>query len=95
MASTLERLTAKEVVDMVAFRWSVASAGGHHPFTEEALDALAELGEGMPRDTTILADNALLLGYSSRQLQIGRNWSRPPRQTNARVWGGKGGVSGR
>ncbi len=71
MASTLERLTAKEVADMVAFRWSVASGGQKHPFSDAALAALGELGEGMPRDTTILADNALLIGFNRQQQTIG------------------------
>src|SRR5207248_8502380 len=49
LGSTLERLTTEEVIDMVAFRWSVASGGGRHPFATEALHALAELSEGIPR----------------------------------------------
>src|SRR5207249_2610602 len=57
MASTLERLSAQEVADMVRFRWSVASGGGEHPFTEEALDALFRHSQGIPREAAILADN--------------------------------------
>ncbi len=71
MASTLERLTATEVADMVTFRWSVASGGQPHPFTPEALSALAELSDGIPRDATILADNTLLLGFYQEQPSIG------------------------
>jgi general secretion pathway protein A len=71
MASTLERLTAKEVADMVTFRWSVASGGQQHPFSEEALLALAELSEGIPRNAAILADNALLLGFYNELPIIG------------------------
>ncbi len=71
MASTLERLTHKEVADMVTFRWNVASGGQPHPFTPEALSALAELSDGIPRDATILADNTLLLGFYEGQPTIG------------------------
>src|SRR5438067_2107430 len=46
MASTLERLSAQEVADTLAFRWSVASGGGHHPFTDSALEALFEYSQG-------------------------------------------------
>ena len=57
---------------MVAFRWSVASGGGAHPFTDEALSALHEHSSGMPRVATILADNALLLGFYGKSPQINR-----------------------
>lgn len=69
LASTLERLAAAEVADMLAFRWQVASGGGQHPFTPAALQALFEHGAGIPREATILADNSLLLGFY-RQLTV-------------------------
>jgi type II secretory pathway predicted ATPase ExeA len=89
MASTLERLTTREVAEMVAFRWSVASGGGKHPFSDAALQALAELGEGMPRDTTILADNALLLGYNRQQQDIGPDLVRAAATDRQRSLGGR------
>src|SRR3954447_25699646 len=46
MASTLERLSAAELADTLAFRWQVASGGGAHPFTDEALQILFEYSEG-------------------------------------------------
>lgn len=72
MASTLERLSAQEVADTLAFRWNVASGGGQHPFTESALEALFEYSGGIPREATILADNALLLGFYHKQPAIDR-----------------------
>lgn len=71
MGSTLERLSPKEVADMIGFRWTVASGGGQHPFTTAALAALAQYSEGIPRIATILADNALLLGFMRQQSMIG------------------------
>jgi hypothetical protein len=71
LASTLERLTVQELAAMLAFRWSVASGGHQHPFAAEALRALADLSEGIPRQATILADNALLLGYYGNHAVIG------------------------
>jgi general secretion pathway protein A len=94
MASTLERLTAREVADLVAFRWSVASGGGKHPFSDAALRALAELGEGMPRDTTILADNALLLGYNRQQQNIGSDLVQAAAADRQRSLGGRESRSG-
>lgn len=72
MASTLERLSSQELGEMIAFRWSVASGGGQHPFTDEALVGLFEHSGGMPREATILADNALLLGFYRKQSTIDR-----------------------
>src|ERR671932_1966654 len=47
LASTLERLSAEEVAEVLSFRWQVASGGGDHPFTPEALVALYEHSQGM------------------------------------------------
>lgn len=67
LASTLERLSIEEMSEMLAFRWQVASGGRAHPFSEDALIALSEHSEGIPREATILADNALLLGFYRTQ----------------------------
>jgi general secretion pathway protein A len=72
LASTLEKLTANELAEMLAFRWQVASGGGTHPFTHEALQSLYEHSQGVPREATILADNSLLLGFYRKASQIGR-----------------------
>lgn len=72
MASTLEPLSSLELGDMIAFRWSVASGGGQLPFTADALVGLFEHSAGMPREATILADNALLLGFYRKQPVIDR-----------------------
>jgi MSHA biogenesis protein MshM len=73
MAHTLERLSSNELADTLAFRWNVASGGGSHPFTDEALHALFEYSEGNPREATILADNSLLLGYYRKLPVIDRD----------------------
>jgi general secretion pathway protein A len=72
MASTLERLGAGEIAEMLAFRWSVASAGKPHPFAEDALQAIFDHSAGMPREATILADNALLWGFYNKKAVIDR-----------------------
>ena len=72
MASTLERLGLEELEAMLKFRWEVASGGAAHPFTPEAIQAIFEYSEGMPREANILADNALLLAFYQKQRQIER-----------------------
>jgi general secretion pathway protein A len=73
LASTLERLTHQEIAEMVSFRWQVASGGKQHPFLQDALAALAEHAEGVPREATILADNSLLLGYYRKRPVIDKD----------------------
>jgi type II secretory pathway predicted ATPase ExeA len=70
MASTLEKLSLDELKAMINFRWEVASGGGQHPFTEEAIATIFQYSEGMPREANILADNALLLAFFNQQKQI-------------------------
>ena len=72
MASTLERLGLEELEAMLKFRWEVASGGAAHPFTYDAIQAIFDYSEGMPREANILADNALLLAYYQKQRQIQR-----------------------
>jgi type II secretory pathway predicted ATPase ExeA len=67
MASTLEKLSLEELKAMITFRWQVASGGGQHPFTEDAIGTIFQYSEGMPREANILADNALLLASLSQQ----------------------------
>jgi general secretion pathway protein A len=72
LASTLERLGASEVANMLTFRWQVASGGGQHPFSDDALQALFERSAGVPREATILADNALLLAFMRGKPHVDR-----------------------
>jgi general secretion pathway protein A len=73
LGSTLERLGPQELAEMLAFRWNVASGGGRLPFDEGALQALYEYSEGIPREATILADNAILLAFYQQQRTIQRS----------------------
>lgn len=70
MASTLDRLGAQDLAQMIDFRWRVASGGQDHPFEPAAIQALYAESEGSPREATILADNALLLAYLRKQKRI-------------------------
>jgi MSHA biogenesis protein MshM len=70
MASTLEPLSAEELRAMLQFRWQVASGRTAHPFREDAVQALFAHSHGMPREANILADNALVLAYYTKQREI-------------------------
>ena len=70
MASTLEHLSLDELKNMLAFRWEVASGGGAHPFSDEAVAVIFEHSQGMPREANILADNSLLLAYYANSHEI-------------------------
>lgn len=70
MASTLEPLSYDELQKMVIFRWSVASGGAQHPFTHDALRVVFDHSHGMPRETAILCDNALLLAFLKQEPAI-------------------------
>lgn len=59
MAATLESLTLADTQQMLRFRWQVAG-GGEFPFNDEAVQAIYEATQGVPRSEVILADNALL-----------------------------------
>jgi general secretion pathway protein A len=89
-ASTLERLTAEEIGDMVTFRWQVASGGGAHPFAPEALRVLAEHSQGIPREAAILADNALVLGHYRKARLIEREIIEAAAEDRARSLGRAG-----
>jgi general secretion pathway protein A len=70
MASTLDKMGVEEVVQMIDFRWRVASGNQAHPFEPEALDSIYRYSEGIPREACVLADNALLLAFLQKQPRI-------------------------
>jgi len=73
MASTLEALSARETERMIDFRWNVASGGEAHPFSPDALRAIFEHSQGVPREACIIADNSLLLAYYQRKSRIDKD----------------------
>ncbi len=70
MASTLDRMSLVEMQAMFRFRWEVASGGGAHPFTDEAIAAIFAASGGMPAEACILADNSLLLAFLQKKWEI-------------------------
>ena len=70
MASTLDRLSAQDLGQMIDFRWRVASGGQENPFEPEAVQALYEHSSGTPREATILADSSLLLTFLQKEKRV-------------------------
>jgi general secretion pathway protein A len=69
MSSTLDPLSPSESAAMLRHRWLVAG-GEVFPFAADALAALFAHSQGIPRTQVILADNALLAAYLTRQREI-------------------------
>ena len=59
MSSTLENLSLADTQALLRFRWQVAG-GAEFPFADDAIQAIYEATQGVPRSEVILADNALL-----------------------------------
>jgi general secretion pathway protein A len=70
MSSTLENLSLGDTQQMLRFRWQVAG-GGQFPFTDDAVEAIYEATQGVPRSEIIVADNALLAAALRKSSTIG------------------------
>lgn len=71
MASTLEALSPTESTAMLKHRWWIAANGNDtFPFTDTALDQLYSYSKGIPRTQIIIADNALLSAFLTKQKHI-------------------------
>jgi len=60
----IARLNAAEVAEYVRFRWVGAGGAEVHPFSAEALAAVAKVSNGIPRVINALCENALLLALA-------------------------------
>ena len=74
MSSTLENLSIDDTTEMLRFRWTVAGGASEtFPFLQEAITAIYEYSQGVPRLQVILADNALLAASLQQRKTIGRD----------------------
>jgi general secretion pathway protein A len=66
--ATLDPLMIEEMQAMIQFRLQVAGLKPSQSqlFTEEAYREIWRLSQGIPRNTCVLCNNALLLGYAKR-----------------------------
>jgi general secretion pathway protein A len=70
MSSTLDTLSLGETAAMLQHRWLIAG-GKTFPFTDAAVEEIYSHSQGIPRTQVILADNALLAAFVSREETIG------------------------
>ncbi len=68
MASLLP-LTADATREYITYRWMKAG-GTHVPFTNDALDAVAEVSQGTPRLVNLLCDRSLLAAFAAGQTSV-------------------------
>jgi len=68
----LSPLKPRDVASYIEFRLRAAGYRGPNPFSERAVEAIAQTSEGLSRRINILADKALLAAYSEGKHQIDR-----------------------
>ncbi len=60
----IEELKSAEVDEYIAYRWFKASGQPTHPFTADAVAAIAKWSKGIPRVVNSICDNALLMALA-------------------------------
>ncbi|SPF43892.1 conserved hypothetical protein [Candidatus Sulfotelmatobacter kueseliae] len=73
LLSRLTPLSADETRKYIEYRLNVAGHSGPVPFSEEALQAIARFGEGIPRSINNLCFNLLSLGCALRQRVVDKS----------------------
>jgi general secretion pathway protein A len=68
---TLGPLANDEICDYMRHRWEKAGAVETLPFAADAIAAIGQLSEGIPRVINIIADNALLLAFGQGTRIVG------------------------
>ena len=66
----IARLSAPDIADYVRFRWVNAGGSESHPFSPEALNAIGEASQGIPRIINGLCENALLLAIAENHVTV-------------------------
>jgi general secretion pathway protein A len=69
--SRLQRLTPMQVAEYIEYRLQVAGYSGSALFTSEAIATIGLASRGVPREINRICINAIKLGSSRRQKQIG------------------------
>ncbi|NIR51883.1 AAA family ATPase [candidate division KSB1 bacterium] len=68
---TLNKLNQEETLEYISHRLKVAGfSNSRHIFTEEAVERIYSLSEGIPRHINILCENALLLSYAENSQTV-------------------------
>ncbi len=72
----IDPLQAEEVPQYIFFRWAKAGGRGAPPFTPDALQAIAEWSQGIPRLVNSICDTALLMAYGDESSLVGIDYVR-------------------
>ena len=63
---TIDPLSANEVREYIAYRWTNAGGQSRAPFSDEAMALIARSSAGIPRLVNSICDSALLLAFASQ-----------------------------
>ena len=72
----IDPLAIEETFQYIFFRWAKAGGKGTPPFTPEAIRAVAEWSQGIPRLVNSICDTALLMAFGDECRQVGMNYIR-------------------
>src|SRR6185436_4115636 len=72
----IDPLSAMEVCQYISFRWAKAGGRDAPPFTPDALAAIVQWSQGIPRLINSICDSALLMAYGDESPLVGSNYIR-------------------
>jgi general secretion pathway protein A len=72
----IDPLTPSETAHYICFRWAKAGGREAPPFTPDAMAAIAQSSQGIPRLINSICDSALLMAYADESPLVGSNYVR-------------------
>jgi general secretion pathway protein A len=72
----IDPLTPSETAHYISFRWAKAGGREAPPFTPDAIAAIAQSSQGIPRLINSICDSALLMAYADESPLVGSNYVR-------------------
>jgi type II secretory pathway predicted ATPase ExeA len=72
----IDPLSSSETYQYIRFRWAKAGGRDAPPFTPDALAAVAQWSQGIPRLINSVCDSALLMAYADESPLVGSNYVR-------------------
>jgi len=72
----IDPLGASETCQYIRFRWAKAGGRDAPPFTPDALAAVVQWSQGIPRLINSVCDSALLMAYADESPLVGSNYVR-------------------
>jgi general secretion pathway protein A len=72
----IDPLSPSEICQYIRFRWAKAGGREAPPFTPDALVAIVQASQGIPRLINSICDSALLMAYADESPLVGSNYVR-------------------